>query len=300
MDYHKPVLLSETINGLNINPSGTYVDATFGGGGHSREILARLTNGRLVGMDQDLSASVNIPEDKKFLFIHGNFRFIRNYLRYHGIPKVDGILADLGISSHHIDSADRGFSFRYDGPLDMRMNSGALLTAEKIINDYSLNDLLKIFRSYGELANSHKLAKAIAAYRIGCRITRISQLLDAISSCIPPKGRNKYLAKVFQSLRIEVNKEIVNLKELLVHSVKVLKPGGRLVIISYHSLEDRMVKNFIRCGNLEGKLQKDIYGNCQLLFKSINRKPIVPSEAEVRINNRARSARLRIAEKITG
>jgi 16S rRNA (cytosine1402-N4)-methyltransferase len=299
MDYHKPVLLSETINGLNIKPSGTYVDATFGGGGHSREILARLTKGRLIGMDQDLAASANIPENKKFLFIHGNFRFIRNYLRYYGIEEVDGILADLGMSSHHIDNVDRGFSFRYDGNLDMRMNSASSLTAEKIINEYTVNDLLNIFRSYGELANSHKLVKAIADYRTNCRIIRINQLLDAISACIPQKGRNKYLAKIFQSLRIEVNKEIVNLKELLIHSVRVLKPGGRLVVISYHSLEDRMVKNFIRSGNLEGTLHKDFYGNYKLLYKSINKKPIVPDEAEIRINNRARSARLRIAEKIT-
>ena len=299
MDYHKPVLLSETINALNINPSGTYVDATFGGGGHSREILARLTKGRLIGMDQDLAASGNIPENKKFMFIHGNFRFIRNYLRYYGIANVDGILADLGMSSHHIDNADRGFSFRYDGNLDMRMNSSSSFTAEELINEYSLNDLLKVFRSYGELVNSFKLAKAIVKYRTGCRITRITQLLDAISDCVPPKGRNKYLAKVFQSLRIEVNKEINNLKELLVQSVNVLKPGGRLVIISYHSIEDRMVKNFIRCGNPEGKLKKDIYGNYKLIFKGINKKPIVPSEAEIQMNSRARSARMRIAEKIS-
>ena len=299
MDYHKPVLLPETINGLNINPSGTYVDTTFGGGGHSREILARLTNGRLVGMDQDLSASTNIPKDKNFLFIHGNFRFIRNYLRYHKIVEVDGILADLGMSSHHIDIASRGFSFRHDGSLDMRMNSYSSFTAEKIVNDYAANDLLKVFRSYGELANGHKLVKAIVKYRADLRITRISQFLDAISACIPFKGRNKYLAKVFQSLRIEVNREILNLKELLTHSVQVLKPGGRLVIISYHSLEDRMVKNFIRYGNLEGELHKDIYGNYKLLYKSINKKPIVPSETEISVNNRARSARLRIAEKTT-
>jgi len=299
MDYHKPVLLSETINGLNINPSGTYVDATFGGGGHSREILARLTNGRLIGMDQDLSASSNTPNDTKFLFIHGNFRFIRNYLRYHRITEVDGILADLGMSSHHIDNAERGFSFRYDGNLDMRMNSGSSATAENIINEYSSNDLLKVFRSYGEIVNSHKLVKAIIEYRTDCRITRISQFLDAISACIPSKGRSKYLAKVFQSLRIEVNREIVNLKELLSHSIEVLKPGGRLVVISYHSLEDRMVKNFIRYGNLEGKLHKDIYGNYKLFFKSISKKPIVPAETEIRLNSRARSARLRIAEKIS-
>ena len=299
MDYHKPVLLPETINGLNINPSGTYVDTTFGGGGHSREILARLTNGRLVGMDQDLSASTNIPEDKKFLFVHGNFRFIRNYLRYHKIVEVDGILADLGMSSHHIDNASRGFSFRHDGNLDMRMNSYSSFTAEEIVNEYAANDLLKVFRSYGELVNGHKLVKAIVKYRADLRITRISQFLDAISACIPFKGRNKYLAKVFQSLRIEVNREILNLKELLTHSVQVLKPGGRLVIISYHSLEDRMVKNFIRYGNLEGELHKDIYGNYKLLYRSINKKPIVPSETEISVNNRARSARLRIAEKTT-
>lgn len=299
MEYHKPVLLSETIDGLDINPLGIYVDATFGGGGHSREILARLTKGRLIGMDCDLAASGNIPENEKFLFIRGNFRFIRNYLRYYGIANVDGILADLGMSSHHIDNADRGFSFRYDGDLDMRMNAASSFTAEKLINEYSLDDLRKIFRSYGELANGHMLAKAIIKYRTGCRITRINQLLDAISDYIPPKGRNKFLAKVFQSLRIEVNKEIINLKELLTQSVCVLKPGGRLVIISYHSVEDRMVKNFIRSGNTEGKLQKDIYGNYQMIFRSINRKPIVPAETEILTNSRARSARLRIAEKVS-
>lgn len=298
MNYHKPVLLSETINGLNINPSGTYIDTTFGGGGHSREILSRLTNGRLIGMDQDLSASSNIPHDARFLFIHGNFRFIKNYLRYYGISEADGILADLGMSSHHIDNPERGFSFRYDGNLDMRMNSYSSVTAEKIINDYAANDLLRIFRSYGELLNSHKLVKAIEKYRAETRITRVKQFLDAISACIPSKGKSKYLAKVFQSLRIEVNKEMVNLKELLAHSVKIMKPGGRLVIISYHSLEDRMVKNFIRYGNLEGKLHKDIYGNYKLLYKSITKKPVVAAETEIKANNRARSARLRIAEKI--
>lgn len=298
MDYHKPVLLSETINGLNINPSGTYIDTTFGGGGHSREILSRLTNGRLIGMDQDLSASSNIPHDARFLFIHGNFRFIKNYLRYYGISEADGILADLGMSSHHIDNPERGFSFRHDGNLDMRMNSYSSVTAEKIINDYAANDLLRIFRSYGELLNSHKLVKAIEKYRAETRITRVKQFLDAISACIPSKGKSKYLAKVFQSLRIEVNKEMVNLKELLAHSVKIMKPGGRLVIISYHSLEDRMVKNFIRYGNLEGKLHKDIYGNYKLPYKSITKKPIVPAETEIKANKRARSAKLRIAEKI--
>jgi 16S rRNA (cytosine1402-N4)-methyltransferase len=299
MSYHNPVLLSETINGLNINPSGTYVDATFGGGGHSREILGRLTTGRLIGMDQDITASSNIPQNNKFRFIHGNFRFITNYLRYYGISEVDGILADLGMSSHHIDNAGRGFSFRHDGNLDMRMNSYSSFTAEKIINDYAENELLRIFRSYGELLNSHKLVKAIVKYRTDCRITRTRQFLDAISACIPSKGRSKYLAKVFQSLRIEVNREIVNLRELLTHSIEVLKTGGRLVIISYHSIEDRMVKNFFRYGNLEGKLHKDIYGNYKLLYKSITRKPIVPADSEIEANNRARSARLRVAEKIS-
>ncbi|MBN2214592.1 MAG: 16S rRNA (cytosine(1402)-N(4))-methyltransferase RsmH [Bacteroidales bacterium] len=298
MEYHKPVLLSETINALSIDPSGTYVDATFGGGGHSREILGRLTKGRLIGMDCDFAASGNIPENKRFLFIHGNFRFIKNYLRYYGISNVDGILADLGMSSHHIDNAYRGFSFRHDGNLDMRMNAYSSFTAEKLINEYSVNNLLKIFRTYGELANGYKLARSIVKYRMNRRISRISQFLDAISGCIPARGKNKYLAKVFQSLRIEVNKEIINLKELLLQSIGLLKTGGRLVIISYHSVEDRMVKNFIRCGNPDGILRKDIYGNYKIIFKSINKKPIVPAEAELKTNSRARSAKLRIAEKV--
>ncbi|MBN2611060.1 MAG: 16S rRNA (cytosine(1402)-N(4))-methyltransferase RsmH [Bacteroidales bacterium] len=298
MNYHVPVLLSETIEGLKINPSGTYVDATFGGGGHSREIIKKLTKGKLIGFDQDAEAVKNSPKDKKFIFVHSNFRFIRNFLKYYKIEKVDGILADLGVSSHHFDSETRGFSFRHDSMLDMRMNTGASFTAATLVNEYTEEQLMKLFRAYGEIENAARLTGAIAKYRNSCRIERTGQLIDAVSGCIPFRRENQYLAKVFQAIRIEVNKEMVSLKELLVHSTRVLKTNGRIAVISYHSLEDRLVKNYFRWGNFEEETEKDIYGNFTTPFKPVTRKPIVPREEEIEKNNRARSARLRIAEKL--
>lgn len=297
MDYHEPVLLEEAINGLNINPSGTYVDATFGGGGHSRAILSKLNKGQLFAFDQDEDAIKNIPEDKHFRFIQGNFRFIKNYLRYNGIEKVDGILADLGLSSHHLNEAKRGFSFRFDSDLDMRMNKKSGFNAHTLINTYSKEELTKIFRVYGEIENSYKLASAIVTSRENEKIEKISHFINSISTCIPKHNENQYLAKVFQALRIEVNKEIINLKSFLIQSLSVLKTGGRIVVISYHSLEDRLVKNFFRWGNFEEGIKKDIYGNYQTPLKQITKKHIQPTDEEIRNNNRARSAKLRIAEK---
>ncbi|MFO7656234.1 MAG: 16S rRNA (cytosine(1402)-N(4))-methyltransferase RsmH [Bacteroidales bacterium] len=298
MNYHVPVLLSETIEGLKINPSGTYVDATFGGGGHSREIIKKLTKGKLIGFDQDAEAAKNSPKDKKFTFVHSNFRFIINFLKYYKITEVDGILADLGVSSHHFDTETRGFSFRHDSALDMRMNTGASFTAATLVNEYAEEQLIKLFREYGELENAPRLAGAIARYRKNGRIERTGQLIEAVSGCIPARKENQYLAKAFQAIRIEVNKEMLSLKELLVQSARVLKPNGRIAVISYHSLEDRLVKNYFRWGNFEEEAEKDIYGNVKTPFKPATRKPIVPNEEEIISNNRARSARLRIAEKL--
>lgn len=297
MDYHEPVLLEETIAGLNINPSGTYVDATFGGGGHSRAILKKLKKGRLIAFDQDEEAIKNVPDDKRILFVHGNFRFVKNYLNYHGIEKVDGILADLGVSSHHLNEAKRGFSFRFESDLDMRMNLKADLNASKLVNNYPPERLLRIFREYGEVENYSKLVAAIVSSREKEKIEKIGQFVEAISFCIPRRNENQYLAKVFQALRIEVNKEITNLKELLIQSIKLMKTDGRVAIISYHSLEDRIVKNFFRWGNFDEAAQKDIYGNFESPFKQITRKHIQPTEEEIRKNNRARSAKLRIGER---
>jgi 16S rRNA (cytosine1402-N4)-methyltransferase len=297
MDYHEPVLLGETINGLNINPSGTYVDATFGGGGHSRAILSRLKRGRLYAFDQDAEALKNVPQDKRFHFIQGNFRFITNYLKLYGITKVDGILADLGVSSHHLNEAKRGFSFRFDSDLDMRMNLKAKLDASKLVNNYSREQLLKIFREYGEIENSARLVNEIVSSREKQRIEKTGEFVNAISSCIPRRNENQYLAKVFQALRIEVNKEISNLKEFLTQSIRIVKPGGRVAIISYHSLEDRLVKNFFRWGNFYEQAKKDVFGNMDVPFNPVTRKHIQPSDEEIIRNNRARSAKLRIAEK---
>lgn len=298
MDYHVPVLLSETIEGLNINPSGTYVDATFGGGGHAREILSKLTKGRLIGFDQDADAGKNTLNDKKFIFVHSNFRFIRNFLRYYRIDKIDGIVADLGVSSHHIDSESRGFSYRQDGTLDMRMNARSSFTASHLVNEYSEEKLYLIFRGYGEVENTSKLVSEIIRYRKNIRIERISQVIEAISACIPARKENQYLAKVFQAIRIEVNKELLNLKELLLQSTRVLKTNGRIAVVSYHSLEDRLVKNYLRWGNFEEEAQKDIYGNYKVPFKPLTKKPIMPSDKEMEANSRARSARLRIGIKL--
>ncbi len=298
-EYHIPALLHETIDGLNIHPDGVYVDVTFGGGGHSKEILNHLgKNGKLLGFDQDEEAYNNRPDDGRFIFVRSNFCYITNFLKYHGIEQVDGILADLGVSSHHFDSADRGFSFRFDGDLDMRMNKKSTLSAEQIINTYSEEKLADLFYNYGELNNARKLASAIAKARAQNRVTTINQLLEILQPFFKFEREKKDLAKAFQAIRIEVNDEMGTLKELLMQVPGLLKPGGRLAVITYHSLEDRMVKNFVRSGNMEGKLLKDFYGNIQAPLKAINNKPIVPTDEEVQTNPRARSAKLRVAEKV--
>lgn len=297
--YHKPVLLTESTNLLITNPGGVYVDVTFGGGGHSAEILKRLNSeGRLIAFDQDSDAIMNEIDDKRFTLINQNFRFLKNFLRlYNSIP-VDGILADLGISSYQIDNLERGFSFRFDSELDLRMNKKQSVTAKTVLNSYTENQLFELFKNYGEIANAKKLSRVIIEARSSKEITTTSQLLEIISSCVIDKRQeNKYSAKVFQALRIEVNQEIEALKEMLVQSVDCLKKGGRIAVISYHSLEDRLVKNFFRSGNFEGIQEKDFYGNVNTPFLLVNRKPILPGEAEIKENNRSRSAKLRIAEK---
>jgi 16S rRNA (cytosine1402-N4)-methyltransferase len=296
--YHVPVLLEESMLGLNIKSGGYFVDATFGGGGHSREILKRLKDGKLFGFDQDSDTLGNVINDNRFFFIMHNFRFLKNFLTYFGVEQVDGILADLGVSSHDFDVAERGFSFRFNGNLDMRMNQKTQKNAASVVNNYSEEELGNIFRNYGEINNSRKLASTIIASRSQKPINTTSQLLESIKSCIPQKIENKYLAKVYMALRIEVNNEMEVLKEFLLASLDVLKSGARLVIITYHSLEDRLVKNFFRSGNFEGKVEKDFYGNIKTPFKIINNRIIVPNENEVKLNPRSRSAKLRIAEKI--
>lgn len=296
-EFHTPVLLTQSVDGLNIHPGGTYVDATFGGGGHSREILSRMEGGYLVAFDQDEAALGNLPEDPRLIFVQHNFRYLRNFLRYHGIGRVDGILADLGVSSHDFDEADRGFSFRFDTPLDMRMNRSGALTAARVINTYSEEQLISIFRNYGEIPNSGRLVSSIAAARSQEEIETTTQLIRAIDKVIPKAIEKKYLAQVFQALRIEVNDEMSVLGEFLEASLEALKPGGRIVVITYHSLEDRMVKHFLRSGNLEGREEKDFYGNFLTPFTLVNRRVIIPGEEEVRANPRSRSAKLRIAEK---
>ncbi len=296
MAYHKPVLLEESINGLDIKPGGIYVDCTFGGGGHAKEILKRLDNGRLIAFDQDKDAILNLPDDDRVLFVNHNFRFITNFLKYHEIESVNGILADLGVSSHHFDTAQRGFSFRLNGPLDMRMNPESRETAADIVNKSPEDVLVKIFSQYGEITNAKKLARIIVSERARKDMKTTADFLELIQPCVPPAGENKYLAKVFQALRIEVNNEIKSLEDLLLQSVKLIRQSGRLVIISYHSLEDRMVKNFIKTGKTEGEQEKDIYGNVLAPFRSVS-KLIVPGKTEISDNPRARSAKLRIAEK---
>jgi len=295
--YHEPVLLKESIDGLCLNPNGAYVDVTYGGGGHSREILKRLNNGKLLAFDQDLEAEQNILDDARLIFVRQNFRFLKSNLKYQKIDKVDGIIADLGVSSYQFNQSERGFSFRFDGKLDMRMNTDSKLNAGKILNSYSGQQLYEIFSSYGEVNNSTRLAALIVKDREGKLITDIKQFIEIISSCIPGHKKNQYLAKVFQALRIEVNREIECLKELLIQSVETIKKKGRLVIISYHSLEDRLVKNFIKTGTFTGRLERDIYGNFSVPFTAINKKVLVPGLEEISRNNRARSAKLRIAEK---
>lgn len=296
--YHIPALLSETINGLNINPNGIYVDVTFGGGGHSREILKHLgKNGRLYSFDQDLDAQKNAIDDKRFTFVHGNFRFLRNFMHFYGIEAVDGILADLGVSSHHFDDAGRGFSFRFDSPLDMRMNQKAPFTAADILNTYEEQQLASLFRIYGELNDARQLARKIAKARESQKIETTGQLIELAKPRLGKEQEKKYWAKVFQSLRIEVNNEMRALKELLVQANELLKPDGRIAVITYHSLEDRMVKNFFRSGNFDGEAEKDFYGNIISPLEAVNNKVITPSEEEMQQNPRSRSAKLRIARK---
>lgn len=299
-DYHVPVMLSECIEGLNIKPEGFYVDATFGGGGHSQEVIKRLSTGRLFGVDQDEEARINAEkfDTGKFTFIDSNFRFLDRFLKLEGVEELDGLLADLGVSSHQIDEAERGFSTRFDAMLDMRMNRNQELTAEKIINTYPRRDLQLVLGNYGEIRNARTLADNIIRARIEGPVHTTGELVNILQKFVPANKRNKYYAQVFQALRIEVNDELGALRDLLNQSVDLLKSGGRLVIMAYHSLEDRLVKNFINTGSFEGREEKDFYGNTQKPFKAITRKPIMASDIEVEGNNRARSARLRIAEKI--
>ncbi len=298
-DYHIPALLHESIDGLNIQPNGTYVDVTFGGGGHSREILSRLGDGgKLYGFDQDEEAYENVLHDDRFVFVRSNFRYLNNFLQYYQVEKVDGILADLGVSSHHFDDEERGFSFRFDSLLDMRMNQSAKQTAADVLNNYDEEQLSNVFYLYGELRTSRKIASAIAFARQAKPITTVNEFLKIMDRFTYRDKEKKVLAQAFQALRIEVNQELDALSEMLQQSVERLAVGGRISVISYHSLEDRMVKNFFRSGNIEGKIEKDFYGNPLTNLKIINRKVIIPSQEEQRINPRSRSAKLRIAEKI--
>lgn len=296
--YHIPVLLNESIEGINLKANGIYADMTFGGGGHSKEILRRMGEDcHLYSFDQDEDAEKNIVNDKRFTFVRSNFRYLRNFMRYYGVEQLDGILADLGVSSHHFDDSERGFSFRFDGKLDMRMNKRAGMTAADIVNTYDEEKLADVFYIYGELKNSRKLAATIAKARQQKQITTIGEFLDIIKPLFGREREKKELAKVFQALRIEVNHEMEALKEMLYEATDLLKPGGRLVVITYHSLEDRMVKNLIKAGNIEGKVEQDFYGNVQSPFRAVNNKVIVPTDEEVNQNPRSRSAKLRIAEK---
>ena len=295
--YHIPVLLKESIDGMNLQPGGIYVDVTFGGGGHSKEILHRGDSSiRLLSFDQDEDAERNIVNDQRFTFVRSNFRYLYNFLRYHGIEQVDGILADLGVSSHHFDDSERGFSFRFDGNLDMRMNKRSGKTAADIVNNYDEERLADIFYLYGELKNSRKLASTLVKARNCKAIVTIGDFLEIVKPLFGREREKKELAKVFQALRIEVNQEMEALKEMLQSAMEVLKPGGRLVVITYHSLEDRMVKNIMKTGNIEANTIQDFYGNSQTPFKLIN-KVITASDEEVKSNPRSRSAKLRIAEK---
>lgn len=295
--YHNPVMLKECIDGLAIDPAGTYVDLTFGGGGHSRAILSRLSTGRLIAFDQDADAISNAPDDPRFTLINQNFRYLVNFLRLYKAVPVDGILADLGISSYQIDQAERGFSTRFDAELDLRMDRKSGLTARQVINQYTTDELIRIFRQYGELPNAYRIAMRIADVRGAGEIITTTQLKDILQPLAERGRENKFFARVFQALRIEVNAELDVLKEMLTQTTKVLKPGGRLVVLTYHSLEDRPVKNFMKTGNFEGIENKDFFGNLIAPFRPVNRKPIVAGEEELTANNRARSAKLRVAER---
>ena len=298
--YHIPVLLHESVDGLNIHPSGTYVDVTFGGGGHSREILRRLgDDGHLYSFDQDADAEGNIPEgDERFTFVRSNFRYLKNWMRYYGVDHIDGLIADLGVSSHHFDAEERGFSFRFDAPLDMRMNGRAGMTAADIVNRYDEERLANVLYLYGELKNSRKLAAAMVKARALKAVETIDDLLQIVKPFMPREREKKDLARVFQALRIEVNHEMDALHEMLEAALKVLRPGGRLVVLTYHSLEDRMVKNFVRSGRMDGKVEQDFFGRKLTPWRAVNNKVIVPDEEEQRTNPRSRSAKLRIAEKL--
>ena len=298
--YHVPVMLHESLEGLQIKSSGTYVDVTFGGGGHSRGILRNLgTDGTLYGFDQDADAEQNIPDDPRFVFVRSNFRYLYNFMRYHGVAgEVDGLLADLGVSSHHFDDQERGFSFRFEGALDMRMNTRGGQTAADILNNYSEEQLSDVFYLYGELKAARKLAAVIVKARQTQAIETIPDLLEILKPFVGKDKEKKFLAQAFQALRIEVNDEMRALKEMLQQTTRVLKPGGRLVVITYHSLEDRLVKNFLKTGNFEGKAEQDFFGNRSVAFRLINNKVMVPSDEEIERNPRSRSAKLRIAERL--
>ena len=297
--YHIPVLLQESIDGLAIRPDGTYVDVTFGGGGHSREILRRLgEEGHLYSFDQDADAEQNIPEgDERFTFVRSNFRYLSNWMQYYGVENLDGLIADLGVSSHHVDDESRGFSFRFDAPLDMRMNGRGGMTAADIVNNYDENRLADVFYLYGEFRNSRALAAAVAKARKNKSIDTIEDLLQAVERLIDRERGKKELARLFQSLRIEVNHEMEALKIMLESALRYLRPGGRLVVLTYHSLEDRMVKNFIKAGKIDGKVEQDFFGRKLTPWRAVNNKVIVPSDKEQEENPRSRSAKLRIAEK---
>ena len=299
MGYHSPVLLKESVNGLNINPKGIYVDVTFGGGGHSKSILERLDGGKLFAFDQDSYASANKFELTGFKLIYANFRYIKNFLKMEGVVKIDGLLADLGVSSHQLDVPERGFSIRFDAELDMRMDIKSGISAKDIIREYSEEELARVFYDYGELRNSRRIASKIIESRQVSEINTTGDLIDLISCLVPARSRNKFLARVFQAIRIEVNDEIGALKDLLLSAEELLNPEGRLVVLSYHSLEDRLVKNFLKKGNFQGVLQKDFFGNPIKRIKEINTKVIIASDIEVKRNPRARSAKLRVAEKIS-
>lgn len=297
--YHVPVLLNESIDGLALKPGGIYVDVTFGGGGHSREILSRLTGGaRLFSFDQDADAENNIPADAKgFTFVRSNFRYLKNWMRYYGIDHIDGLLADLGVSSHHFDDAERGFSFRFDAPLDMRMNKRAGMTAADILNTYDEEQLADVFYIYGELKNSRRIAAAVAKARTTKKIATTNDFMDITAPLFKREREKKDMTKLFQALRIEVNHEMDALKEMLLAATELLAPEGRLSVITYHSLEDRIVKNIMKAGNAAGKVEQDFFGRIQTPFRLVNNKVITPSDEELEKNPRSRSAKLRIAEK---
>lgn len=295
--YHLPVMLNECIEGLHIHPNGIYVDVTYGGGGHSRAILDQLDKGKLFAFDQDEDAKDNAINDARFTLIPENFRHLKNFLRLFGVKKIDGLLADLGVSSHQFDTAERGFSTRFDGPIDSRMNQKSTQSGADILNTYSLEELTQVFRMYGELKNAYKMSQLIVETRENEPFETIEQLKKSLIHLAPRNRENKFFAQVFQALRIEVNEELEALEEMLQQCTDIMNPGGRLVVMSYHSLEDRIVKNFIRSGNIKGEVHKDFYGNVLNDWEAINRKPFMAQENEIEINSRARSVRLRIAKK---